>query len=168
MERNMTVIKGRVWKYGDNVNTDVIFPGKYTYTVSDPKEMPQYALEDLDPNFAGEVQPNDIIVGGSNWGCGSSREQAVVCLSEAKLGAIIAQSFARIYYRNCLNNALPVIVCPEAVEAIQNGETIEVDLAAGEIRCAAGTFTFPPLPEAVMEIFNAGGLIEYTRQKLAG
>lgn len=160
------IIKGRVWKYGDNVNTDVIFPGKYTYTVSDPKEMPQYALEDLDPKFAGEMQPSDIIVGGTNWGCGSSREQAVVCLSEANLGAIIGKSFARIYYRNCLNNALPAIVSPEAVDAIQNGEIIEIDLAAGEIRCAAGTFTFPPLPDAVMEIFNAGGLIEYTRQKL--
>ncbi len=160
------IIKGRVWKYGDNVNTDVIFPGKYTYTVSDPKEMPQYALEDLDPKFAGEMQPNDIIVGGTNWGCGSSREQAVICLSEANLGAIIGKSFARIYYRNCLNNALPAIVSPEAVDAIQNGEIIEIDLATGEIRCAAGIFTFPPLPEAVMEIFNAGGLIEYTRQKL--
>ena len=159
-------ISGRVWKYGDNVNTDVIFPGKYTYTVSNPKEMPQYALEDLDPKFAGEMQPNDIIVGGTNWGCGSSREQAVICLSEANLGAIIGKSFARIYYRNCLNNALPAIVSPEAVEAIQNGEIIEIDLATGEIRCAAGIFTFPPLPEAVMEIFNAGGLIEYTRQKL--
>ncbi len=160
------IIRGRVWKYGDNVNTDVIFPGKYTYTVSDPQEMPQYALEDLDPRFAGEVQPGDIIVGGTNWGCGSSREQAVVCLSEANLGAIIAKSFARIYYRNCLNNALPAIVSPDAVEAIKDGETIEIDLAAGEIRCAAGMFTFPPLPDAVMEIFNAGGLIEYTRQKL--
>ena len=162
----MSVIKGRVWKYGDNVNTDVIFPGKYTYTVSDPKEMPQHALEDLDPHFASEVKPGDIIVGGTNWGCGSSREQAVVCLSEAKLGAILAKSFGRIYYRNCLNNALPAIVVPEAVEAIENGEVIEVDLAAGEVRCQAGIFTFPPLPEAVMEIFNAGGLIEYTRRKL--
>lgn len=162
----MSVIKGRVWKYGDNINTDVIFPGKYTYTVSDPKEMPQYALEDLDPNFASGMQPGDIIVAGMNWGCGSSREQAVVCLSEASLGAIIAKSYARIYYRNCLNNALPAIVSPEAVAAIENGETIEIDLAAGEIRCAAGTFNFPPLPEAVMEIFNAGGLIEYTRKKL--
>ncbi|MGD8603732.1 MAG: 3-isopropylmalate dehydratase small subunit [Anaerolineales bacterium] len=162
----MSTIKGRVWKYGDNVNTDVIFPGKYTYTVSDPKEMPQYALEDLDPTFAGEMKPGDIIVGGTNWGCGSSREQAVVCLSQAKVGAIIAKSFARIYYRNCLNNALPAIVLPEAVEAIENGETIEVDLAAGEVRCQAGTFTFPPLPDAVMDIFNAGGLIEYTRKKL--
>ena len=160
------IIKGRVWKYGDNVNTDVIFPGKYTYTVSDPAEMPQYALEDLDPKFAGGMQPGDIIVGGSNWGCGSSREQAVVCLSEAMLGAIVAKSFARIYYRNCLNNALPAIVSPAAVDAIQHGETIEIDLAAGEIRSVAGRFSFPPLPEAVMEIFEAGGLIEYTRKKL--
>ncbi|MEN8173675.1 MAG: 3-isopropylmalate dehydratase [Chloroflexota bacterium] len=160
------IIKGRVWKYGDNINTDVIFPGKYTYTVSDPKDMPKHALEDLDPEFSDAVQPGDIIVGGTNWGCGSSREQAVVCLSEANLGAIIAGSFARIYYRNCLNNALPAIVCPDAVDAIKHGETIEIDLSAGEIHCAAGIFSFPPLPDAVMEIFNVGGLIEYTRRKL--
>lgn len=163
----MTEIQGRIWKYGDNVNTDVIFPGKYTYTVSEPAEMPQYALEDLDPVFAGEVKPGDIIVGGTNWGCGSSREQAVVCLSEANLGAIIAKSFARIYYRNCLNNALPAIVCPEAVDAIQNGEAVTINLESGIITCAAGKFSFPPLPEAVMEIFNAGGLIDYTRERLA-
>ena len=162
----MANIQGRVWKYGDNINTDVIFPGKYTYTVSDPQEMPQHALEDLDPKFAGGVQPQDVIVGGRNWGCGSSREQAVVCLSEAKLGAIVAKSFARIYYRNCLNNALPAIVCPEAVDAIQDGETIDINLEAGVITCAAGEFNFPPLPEAVMEIFNAGGLIEYTKKRL--
>jgi 3-isopropylmalate/(R)-2-methylmalate dehydratase small subunit len=163
----MANIQGRVWKYGDSINTDVIFPGKYTYTVSDPQEMPQHALEDLDPKFAGEVQPQDVIVGGRNWGCGSSREQAVVCLSEAKVGAIIAKSFARIYYRNCLNNALPAIVCPEAVDAIQDGETININLEEGKITCAAGEFTFPPLPDAVMEIFNAGGLIEYTKNRLA-
>jgi 3-isopropylmalate/(R)-2-methylmalate dehydratase small subunit len=163
----MAEIQGRVWKYGDNVNTDVIFPGKYTYTVSEPSEMPQYALEDLDPVFAGDVKQGDIIVGGTNWGCGSSREQAVVCLSEANLGAIIAKSFARIYYRNCLNNALPAIVCPEAVDAILNGETVTINLEKGIISCAAGEFSFPPLPEAVMEIFNAGGLIDYTRQRLA-
>ena len=163
----MAEIKGRVWKYGDNVNTDVIFPGKYTYTVSEPKEMPQYALEDLDPAFAGGVEPGDIIVGGTNWGCGSSREQAVVCLSEAKLGAIIAKSFARIYYRNCLNNALPAIVCPEAVDALENGEQIRVDLENGKIHCRSGEYDFPPLPEAVMEIFNAGGLIAYTKARLA-
>jgi len=162
----MTVIKGRVWKYGDNVNTDVIFPGKYTYTISDPADMPQYALEDLDPDFANQVKPGDIIVAGKNWGCGSSREQAVVCLSESKLGAIIAVSFARIYYRNCLNNALPAITSSEAVEVIQDGEVIEIDIAAGEIHCQAGAYSFPPLPEAVMSIFEAGGLIPYTREQL--
>ena len=162
----MTLIKGRVWKYGDNVNTDVIFPGKYTYTISDPADMPQYALEDLDPDFANQVKPGDIIVAGKNWGCGSSREQAVVCLSESKLGAIIAVSFARIYYRNCLNNALPAITSSEAVEVIQDGEVIEIDIAAGEIHCQAGAYNFPPLPEAVMSIFEAGGLIPYTREQL--
>jgi 3-isopropylmalate/(R)-2-methylmalate dehydratase small subunit len=162
----MSVIKGRVWKYGDDVNTDVIFPGKYTYTVSEPAEMPKYALEDLDPEFANNVKPGDIIVAGKNFGCGSSREQAVVCLSEAKLGAIVAVSFARIYYRNCLNNALPALTSAEAVEAIQDGEEVSIDLTAGEIRCKAGVFNFPPLPEAVMNIFNAGGLIPYTRSKL--
>ena len=106
-------------------------------------------------------------MGGRNWGCGSSREQAVVCLSEAKLGAIIAKSFARIYYRNCLNNALPAIVCPGAVDAIENGEQVSIDLENGLITCQAGEFPFPPLPEAVMEIFNAGGLIPYTKQRLA-
>ena len=162
----MAEITGRVWKYGYNINTDVIFPGKYTYTVSEPAEMPQYALEDLDQEFAGGVQPGDIIVGGTNWGCGSSREQAVVCLSEANLGAIIAKSFARIYYRNCLNNALPAIVCPEAVDVIQNGEQIQIDLENGKIHCQSGEYSFPPLPEAVMEIFNAGGLIHYTKNRL--
>ena len=163
----MAEIQGKVWKYGDNVNTDVIFPGKYTYTVGEPAEMPKYALEDLDPEFAGSVKSGDVIVGGINWGCGSSREQAVVCLSEAKLGAIIARSFARIYYRNCLNNALPAIVCPEAVDAIENGENVTIDLENGLIICQAGEFSFPPLPEAVMEIFNAGGLIPYTKKRLS-
>jgi 3-isopropylmalate/(R)-2-methylmalate dehydratase small subunit len=159
-------IKGKVWKYGDDVNTDVIFPGKYTYTVSDPAEMGEHALEDLDPGFRSRVQPGDVIVAGKNFGCGSSREQAVTCLVAKGVGAIIARSFARIYYRNCINNALPVITCPEAVEALESGDEIEVDLEAGEIRCATGDFTFPPLPEAVMGIFEAGGLIPYTRKRL--
>ena len=162
----MALIKGRVWKYGDDVNTDVIFPGKYTYTISEPAEMPQYALEDLDPDFAKNVKPGDIIVAGKNWGCGSSREQAVVCLSQAKLGAIVTVSFARIYYRNCLNNALPALTSAKAVEAIQDGEEITIDLSAGEIDCEAGVFEFPPLPDAVMKIFKAGGLIPYTRMIL--
>lgn len=163
----MSIVKGRVWKYGDDVDTDVIFPGKYTYTVSDPKEMARYALEDLDPRFAGEVRPGDIIVAGKNWGNGSSREQAVICLKEAGVAAIVARSFARIYGRNCINNALPALICPQAVDAIRDGEVIEVDMEAGEIRCAAGTFHFPPLPPNVMAIVEAGGLVPYTQQQVA-
>ena len=159
-------IKGKVWKYGDDVNTDVIFPGKYTYTVSDPAEMGEHAMEDLDPEFRFKVQPGDVIVGGKNFGCGSSREQAVVCLVTKQVGAIVARSFGRIFYRNCINNALPAITCPQAVDALERGNEIEVDLEAGEIRSAKGTFAFPPLPEAVMGIFEAGGLIPYTRKRL--
>ena len=162
----MKTIRGRVWKYGDDVNTDVIFPGKYTYTVSDPAEMAQYALEDLDPSFAANVQPGDIIVAGKNWGNGSSREQAVICLTESKMGAIIAKSFARIYGRNCLNNALPAITSAAAVDAIENGEIVEIDMDAGEIRCAAGIFNFPPYPADVMAIIEAGGLVAFTKKQL--
>ncbi len=162
----MSIIKGRVWKYGDDVNTDVIFPGKYTYTINDTKEMAEHALEDLDQRFTEEVKPNDIIVAGKNWGCGSSREQAVTCVKESGLGAIIAKSFARIYYRNCLNAALPALTCSEAVDAIEDGEEITIDLTSGKITCRAGMFTFPPLPETVMGIFEAGGLIAYTRKRL--
>ncbi len=162
----MSTITGRVWKYGDNINTDVIFPGKYTYTVSDPAEMPQYALEDLDPRFASEVQPGDIIVAGRNWGSGSSREQAVTCLKESGVGAIVAESFARIYYRNCLNAALPALICAEAVATLKDGQQIEIDLEAGEIRSEEGIYSFAPIPEAVMGIFEAGGLVPYTRQRL--
>lgn len=162
----MSTITGRVWKYGDNVNTDVIFPGKYTYTVSDPAEMPQHALEDLDPRFAAEVQPGDIIVAGKNWGSGSSREQAVTCLKASGVGAIVAESFARIYYRNCLNAAIPALTSAEAVESLKDGQHIEIDLEAGEIRSKQGTYSFPPIPEAVMGIFEAGGLVPYTRQRI--
>ncbi|RMF34343.1 MAG: 3-isopropylmalate dehydratase small subunit [Chloroflexi bacterium] len=162
----MKRIRGRVWKYGDNVNTDVIFPGKYTYTIRDPQEMAKHALEDLDPDFAAQVQPGDVIVAGRNWGSGSSREQAVTALKAAGVGAIIAKSFARIYYRNCINNALPALISPEAVDALENGDEVEIDLEAGEIRTPKGVFTFPPLPEAVRGIIEAGGLIPYTRRRL--
>mgnify|MGYP001033073598 CR=1 FL=1 len=160
------IIKGRVWKYGDDVNTDVIFPGKYTYTVTDPEEMGRHALENLDPTFSVRAQPGDVIVAGRNFGCGSSREQAVTCLKARRVGAIIAKSFARIYYRNCINNALPALICPAAVDALEAGDPIEIDLEAGEIRSDKGVFTFPPFPETILEILTAGGLIPYTRRRL--
>ncbi|MBL7067258.1 MAG: 3-isopropylmalate dehydratase small subunit [Candidatus Marinimicrobia bacterium] len=160
------LIKGRVWKYGDDINTDVLFPGKYTYTVTDAKEMAKIALEDLDPEFAKNVQKGDVIVGGANFGCGSSREQAASCLLYAGVGAVVAKTFARIFFRNCINFGLPALTSEKAVDALEHGESIEIDTEKGEILCEAGVFSFPPLPEEVVGIFDAGGLIPYTKKQL--
>jgi 3-isopropylmalate/(R)-2-methylmalate dehydratase small subunit len=160
-----TKITGRVWKYGDDVNTDVIFPGKYTYSITDPAEMAEHALEDLDPAFAENVEPGDIIVAGKNWGCGSSREQAVTCVKEAGVGAIVARSFARIYFRNCINKALPIATC-DAVEGVETGDEITIDFSAGKVITPGGEYTFPPLSPEVMEILEDGGLIPHVRKQL--
>ncbi|MCK4363965.1 MAG: 3-isopropylmalate dehydratase small subunit [Candidatus Aminicenantes bacterium] len=160
--------KGRVWKYGDNVNTDVIFPGKYTYSILEPEEMARHALEDLDPGFAQKVKPGDIIVAGRNFGCGSSREQAATCLKYAGVQAVVAKSFARIFFRNAINQGLPVLQSEEAVDSIEDGGEIEIDFNRGSIKTARGDFTFAPFPESVMGILEAGGLIPYTKKKLEG
>lgn len=161
------MIKGKVWKYGEDVNTDVIFPGKYTYTVTERCDMAQHAFEDHDPDFARNVKRGDIIVAGKNFGCGSSREQAVIALVEAGVAAIIAPSFARIYFRNAINEGLPALENAEAPEHIQAGDEISVDLDKGEIIAADGkVFTFPPLPPEVQEIMTAGGLVPYVKKKL--
>ncbi len=159
--------QGRAWKYGDNVNTDVIFPGKYTYTVTDVAEMAKHALEDLDPTFADNVKPGDIIVAGSNWGCGSSREQAVTCLVAAGVKVLVARSIARIHFRNAVNGGLLPVVCPAAIDAIQDGEIITVDADNYKVVCAAGTFDFPPLSPSLKAILEAGGLIPMLKAKLA-
>jgi 3-isopropylmalate/(R)-2-methylmalate dehydratase small subunit len=158
--------EGRVWKYGDDVNTDVIFPGKYTYALMEPGEMAAHALEDLDPGFAKQVSPGDVIGAGTNFGCGSSREQAASCLKYAGVQAVIAKSFARIFFRNAINQGLPVIQSPEAVDALQTGDTIRIDFARGRIHTPHGEFDFPPPPESVLGILQAGGLVAYTQQKL--
>lgn len=160
-------LHGRVWKYGDNVNTDVIFPGKYTYTVTGRGEIARHALEDLDATFVKQVQAGDIVVAGRNWGCGSSREQAATCLVYNGVAAIIAESFSRIFYRNALNNGLLAIACPAAAQAIQPGETVTIDLDRNVIQCAAGEFAYPPLSPSIMGIVQAGGLVEYVKHKLA-
>lgn len=160
-----TKITGRVWKYGDDVNTDVIFPGKYTYSITDPAEMARHALEDLDPVFVARVQPGDIIVAGKNWGCGSSREQAVICLKQAGVGAIVARSFARIYFRNSINHALPIVTC-DAVDSVESGETITIDFAAGTVTTPRSTYTFSPYSPEVLEILEDGGLIPHARKEL--
>ena len=122
-------------------------------------------MEDLDPGFAESVVAGDVIVAGRNWGNGSSREQAVTCLVAAGVHAIIAASFARIYYRNAINNGLLVIPCPEIVEAVSTGDLLEIDMAAMELRWNGRTFDFAPLPAQVMEILSAGGIIPYLQMK---
>ena len=159
-------IKGRAWKYGDHINTDVIFPGKYTYTISDPAEMAPHALEDLDPEFAKNVKPGDVVVGGKNFGCGSSREQAPQSIKSAGAGAIIARGFARIFYRNCINIGLPALVSSEAVDAIEHGDEVSVDLAAGTITVKGQAYGFPPFTGYAKTIIDNGGLIPHTRKAL--
>jgi len=159
----------RIWKYGDHVNTDVIFPGKYTYSVQhDPAALARHALEDLDPTFAGGVRPGDVIVAGRNWGHGSSREQAVTCLLACGLRAIIADSFARIYYRNAINNGLPALVCPGAAALATTGAELTLQLDAGELQLAGRTLRFPPLPPSVRAILAAGGLVPALQARGAG
>jgi 3-isopropylmalate/(R)-2-methylmalate dehydratase small subunit len=168
---------GRCWVYGDDVNTDVIFPGKYTYTLTDINHVAAHALEDLDPEFAKRVQPGDILVAGKNFGCGSSREQAAVCIKMCGVRAIVAKSFARIFFRNCVNNGVLPIACPEAVDAIRMGDRISVDMESGLIRAEGSgggmgvsgvtpTFVFPPLSPSVRAIIDAGGLIPMLRRRL--
>jgi 3-isopropylmalate/(R)-2-methylmalate dehydratase small subunit len=158
---------GQIWKYGDDINTDVIFPGKYTYTLRDPKEMGKHALEDLDPEFASNVQNGDIIFAGKNFGNGSSREQAVVCLKEAGVSAVVAISFARIWYRNAINNGLPAIICPEAVIAAVHGKHATVNIEGRVINIQDKTYSFPPFSETATEILKYGSLIIYIQKKLA-
>ena len=158
--------RGKVWKYGDDVNTDVIFPGRYTYQIMTPEEMARHAMEDLDPDFAAGAGPGDVVVAGKNFGCGSSREQAAACLKAAGVRAVVARSFARIYFRNAINLGLAVLQCDQAVDSLEKGDVVEIDFAAGEIRSSRGTFRFLPLPASVLGILEAGGLLEYTRKKL--
>ena len=155
-----------IWQYGDDVNTDQLFPGKYTYTCSTPEEIRPHLLEDLDPDFADNVEAGDIILAGHNFGCGSSREQPVVGLKAAGIRAIVAKSFARIFYRAGLNQGLILVECPAAVEAYEEGDSVEIDVGEGEVTVDGETFGFPPLPDRILAIREAGGLLPYTRQVL--
>jgi 3-isopropylmalate/(R)-2-methylmalate dehydratase small subunit len=163
----LATVRGRVWKLGNDVNTDVIFPGKYTYTVTDPREIASHALEDADPTFASRVQEGDIVVAGRNFGCGSSREQAASALKYAGVGAVVAASFARIYFRNAINLGLPVIVCPEAAAAAEAGDEMTIRLADGLCEVRGATYTFPPLPDFLLAILADGGLIPHLKKTLA-
>jgi len=161
------IIKGRVIKYGDDINTDVIIPGRYLDLINS-EELASHALEDLDPNFFTKFTKGDILVVGKNFGCGSSREQAAMCLKYAGVGALIAKSFARIFYRNAINQGLLVIESSEAVDAIISMDELEIDLSAATIRDKTKNLQFEiqPLPIFIQEILNDGGLICSLKKKL--
>ena len=160
------MITGKVWKYGDDVNTDRIFPGRYTYILLSEAQMGEHALEDLDEEFTKSAKPGDIIVAGRNWGGGSAREQAVKALTARGIAAIIAKGFSRIYFRNGLNEGLPVIVCPEAVDAVEHGETVSIDLDAHCVTTPRGTFSFAPYDPFIQDMIACGGLLPKVRQEL--
>lgn len=162
-------LKGRAWKYGDNVDTDVIIPARYLNT-SDPKELSEHVLEDLDPDFRERMKKGDIIVAGENFGCGSSREHAPLAIKASGVSCVIAKSFARIFYRNAINIGLPILESREAVEFVKDGDILEIELEKGVIRnlSSGEEYRFASFPDFVMNILRAGGLVEYTRRRLRG
>ena len=163
-----SVIKGSVLKYGDNINTDVIIPARHLNLTS-PLELAAHCLEDLDRTFIQRVQPGDCLVAGANFGCGSSREHAPLAIKESGIACVIAESFARIFYRNALNIALPILECPAAVHAISAADEVSVDLETGEIvnHTTGQTFRAEPFPPFMMELIAAGGLVAYLKGKKA-
>ena len=152
--------QGTVFKYGDNIDTDVIIPARYLNT-QDAKELASHCMEDIDKSFVSKVQPGDVMVGGWNFGCGSSREHAPLAIKMAGVSCVIAATFARIFYRNSINIGLPILECPEAVKAIKEGDNVSCDLALGVIRdeTTGEQFKAQPFPPFIQRIIDAGGLI---------
>jgi 3-isopropylmalate/(R)-2-methylmalate dehydratase small subunit len=158
-----------VHKYGANVDTDAIIPARYL-NMTDPLELAKHCMEDIDPDFAASVQAGDVIVATTNFGCGSSREHAPLCIKAAGVSCVIAKSFARIFYRNAINIGLPILECDEAVDGTDAGDELEVDLESGGIRnlTKATTYQAKPYPPFMLELMRAGGLVQYTKERLAG
>jgi 3-isopropylmalate/(R)-2-methylmalate dehydratase small subunit len=160
-------LEGKVWKYGDNIDTDVIIPARYLVT-TDPQQLAQHCMEDADTSFAKNVQPGDVMVGGANFGCGSSREHAPISIKGAGISCIVAESFARIFFRNAINIGLPIMESPEAARDAQAGDTLQINLTTGVITNprTGKTYQAKPFPPFVLDIIQAGGLVEYTRNTL--
>lgn len=158
------IFNGKAIKYGDNVDTDVIIPARYLNTIN-KKELASHCMEDIDKDFVNKVAPGDIMVAGSNFGCGSSREHAPIAIKESGISLVIAKSFARIFYRNSINIGLAILECPEASENIKDGDKIEADLDNGIIynRTTGESFKTNPFPEFIQKIISGGGLIESIR-----
>lgn len=159
------IIRGRVWKFGDDVNTDLIIAGKYKLSITNIGELSKHAMEALIPNFAEKVKSGDLIVAGKNFGCGSSREQAPLVLKHIGIGAVIAKSFARIFYRNAVNIGLPAVEC-EDVNRISDEDILEVDLSEGRIKNIVKNeiYEIRPMPPALLEILVNGGLVGYVKR----
>ena len=162
-----THFRGRAWVFGEDVSTDHIISGRYLGT-TDPKVFAEHCLENVDPRFAKEAKPGDLIVAGSNFGCGSSREQAPLAIKHLGIAAILAPSFARIFFRNAINLALPVLECSGIEKKVKGGDTIEVDMEGGTVKTAGGeVLQFKALPPNVLEILEAGGLVPKLKKELA-
>lgn len=161
------MLKGKVHKYGENIDTDVIIPARYLYLV-EPGDLAKHCMEDIDKEFLKKVQPGDIMVATTNFGCGSSREHAPIAIKAAGISCVIAKSFARIFFRNAINTGLPLLESEEAVDDIKDGDSLEVDLSKGTIKNlrSGKTFTAKPYPDFMGELIAAGGLIEYTKKRL--
>lgn len=166
-DRKTLIFKGNVHKFGDNIDTDVIIPARYLNTL-DPDELAAHCMEDIDPTFLKKLTRGDIIVGGDNFGCGSSREHAPLSIKASGVSCVIASSFARIFFRNAINIGLPILESKEASKAFNTGDRIEVNLEKGTIsnESTGKTYTAEPFPAFMHEIINAGGLINRTKQRL--
>ncbi len=160
-------MRGKAWKFGDNVDTDLIIAARYLNT-SEPSELAKHVMEDADPEFVSKMEPGDIIVAGENFGCGSSREHAPIALKAAGIAAVIAPTFARIFYRNAFNMGLPIFELPEAAE-INEGDIVRIDMEKGEVidETTGKSYKFVPIPEFMQELVDAGGLIQYAKKELA-
>ena len=161
-------LRGRVHKYGANVDTDVIIPARHL-NLNTAEELAPHCMEDIDAEFAQRVQPGDVIVADTNFGCGSSREHAPLAIKGAGVSCVIAKSFARIFYRNAINLGLPILECAEAVDGSEAGDELSVELETGTIRnlTKGSEFKAKPYPEFMLELMRAGGLVEYTKRRLA-
>ena len=159
-------LEGKVWRYGDNIDTDVIIPARYLNSF-DPKELATHCMVDIDETFAGNVKEGDIMVGGHNFGCGSSREHAPIAIKASGVPVVIAASFARIFYRNAINIGLPIMECPEAVDSISAGDTVSVDFTTGLItdETTGKTFQAEPFPPFIQKIIADGGLMKSIKNK---
>jgi 3-isopropylmalate/(R)-2-methylmalate dehydratase small subunit len=161
-------IKGKVWKFGDNIDTDAIIPARYLNT-SDPKELAKHVMEDADSTFPSKVKAGDIIIAGRNFGCGSSREHAPIAIKASGVQAVIAKSFARIFFRNAFNIGLPIFEVPELIDETAEGDEIEIDMDSGEIvNLSKGKrYKTKPIPTFMQELIKAGGLVEWTKRRLS-